>query len=167
MWHSTTRTEWRTWETTGHVSMTSVQRQIVEQIILSVIIQNVQEICAGSCPACMGLGKSDHHWSTWSPSMTAIHLAHGGKAVGVYLHLSKAFDSVSHSILLGNLAPHGLDVCVGCWIKNCLDVWAQRVVVNGTTFSWQLVTSGAPPGLSTRACVIYLSMTWMRGPSPL
>ena len=33
-----------------------------------------------------------------------------------------------------------------CWVKNWLDVWVQRVVVNGITFSWWLITTGAPPG---------------------
>ncbi|KAK4829506.1 hypothetical protein QYF61_005145 [Mycteria americana] len=39
-----------------------------------------------------------------------------GKAVDVvYLDFSKAFDTVSHSILLENLAAHGLDGCTLCW----------------------------------------------------
>ncbi|KAK4821671.1 hypothetical protein QYF61_027139 [Mycteria americana] len=55
-----------------------------------------------------------------------------GKAVDViYLDFSKAFDTVSHSILLKKLAAHGLDRCTLCWVKNWLDGWAQRVVVNG------------------------------------
>ncbi|KAK4809861.1 hypothetical protein QYF61_021321, partial [Mycteria americana] len=39
-----------------------------------------------------------------------------GKAVDVvYLDFSKAFDTVSHSILLEKLAAHGLDGCTLCW----------------------------------------------------
>ena len=41
-----------------------------------------------------------------------------GKAVDViYLDFSKAFDTVSHSILLEKLAAHGLDKCSLCWVK--------------------------------------------------
>lgn len=41
-----------------------------------------------------------------------------GKAVNVvYLSFSKAFDTVSHSILLEILAAHGLDPCVVCWVE--------------------------------------------------
>ncbi|KAK4814187.1 hypothetical protein QYF61_011910 [Mycteria americana] len=39
-----------------------------------------------------------------------------GKAVDVtYLDFSKAFDTVSHSILLEKLAAHGLGGCTLCW----------------------------------------------------
>ena len=55
-----------------------------------------------------------------------------GKAVDVvYLDFSKAFDAVSHSILLGKLAARGLDRYTLCWVKIWLNVWAQKEVVNG------------------------------------
>ncbi|KAK4807004.1 LOW QUALITY PROTEIN: hypothetical protein QYF61_000333 [Mycteria americana] len=66
-----------------------------------------------------------------------------GKAVDVvYLGFSKAFDTVSHSILLEKLAAHGLDGCTLLWVKNWLDGRAQRVVVNGV----KSITSGVTQG---------------------
>ena len=50
-----------------------------------------------------------------------------GKAVDVvHLDFSKAFDAVSHSILLENLAARGLDGRTLRWVKNRLDGRARR-----------------------------------------
>jgi len=43
----------------------------------------------------------------------------------VHLDFSKAFDTVSHSTLLGKQAACGLDRCTLCWVKYWLDGWAQ------------------------------------------
>ena len=60
-----------------------------------------------------------------------------GKVVDVvYLDFSKAFDTVSHSILLGKLAARGLDRYTLLWVRNWLEGGAQRVVVNGVKSSW-------------------------------
>jgi len=61
-----------------------------------------------------------------------VHLVNDGKVVDVvYLDFSNPLNSVSHIILLEKLAARGLDRCTLCWIKNWLEGWAQRVVVNG------------------------------------
>ena len=50
------------------------------------------------------------------------YLVDEGKAVDVvYLDFSKAFDTISHSILPEKLAAHGLDGRTLCWVKNWLD----------------------------------------------
>ncbi|KAK4832281.1 LOW QUALITY PROTEIN: hypothetical protein QYF61_021680 [Mycteria americana] len=68
-------------------------------------------------------------------------LADEGKAVAViYLDVRKAFNPVSHSILLEKLAAHGLGRCTLPWVKNWLDGGALRVVVNGVKSSWWPVT---------------------------
>ena len=64
-------------------------------------------------------------------------LVEEGKAVDVVnVDFSKAFDTVSHSILLEKLTAHGLDKCTLHWVKNWMNGQAQRVVLNGVKSSW-------------------------------
>jgi len=74
-----------------------------------------------------GIRPNQHGFMKGRPCLTnlisfydqATCLVDEGKAVDViYVDFSKAFDTVSHSILLEKPAAHGLDGCILCWIKN-------------------------------------------------
>ncbi|GAB0186491.1 mitochondrial enolase superfamily member 1 [Grus japonensis] len=126
------------------VSLTSVPGKVMEQIILSVIMQHIQDN--------QMIRPSQHGFMKDRSCLTnlifydkIIFLVDEGKAVDVVSQdFSKAFDNVSCIISLEKLAAHGLDRHTLCWVKNWLDGQVQRVVVNAVKPSWCLVTSGVP-----------------------
>ena len=56
----------------------------------------------------------------------------GGAVDVVYLDFIKAFDTVSHNILLGKLRKCGLDEWSVRWTENWLRGRTQSVVISGT-----------------------------------
>ncbi|KAK4832283.1 LOW QUALITY PROTEIN: hypothetical protein QYF61_021682 [Mycteria americana] len=120
------------------ISLTSVPGKIMEWFILSVLNRHVQ--------ANQEIRPRQHRFVKGRSCLTNLIsfydkvtcLVDEGKAVDViYLDFRKAFNVVSHSILLEKTSAHGL-------VKNWLDGRAQRLVVNGAKSTWQLVTSGVP-----------------------
>ena len=119
------------------VSLTMVPGTVMEQIVLKEITWHVWDS--------WGIRPSHHGFMKDRSCLTNLisvydlvtHLVDEGKAVDVvYLDFSKAFGTVSHSILLQKLAAHGLDRYTLSWVRNWLEGRAQRVVVNGVKSSW-------------------------------
>jgi len=127
------------------VSLTSIPGKMVEQLILEVIVKQVEE---------KKVIRSSQHGFTKGKSCLTNLIAfydgvtgwvNEGRAVDVvYPVFSKAFDTVSHNILLGKLRKCGLVEWSVKWIENWLNGGTQRVAISGTESTWRPVTSGVP-----------------------
>ena len=67
-------------------------------------------------------------------------------AVTIFLDLSKAFDTVNHSILLSKLDLYGIRGNENQWFRSYLSNRKQKVFVNGVESNFLLVNSGVPQG---------------------
>jgi len=102
----------------------------MERVLLETITNQIKQV----------IGKSQHRFTKGKSRLTNLVTFYSkitfsldmGRAVdAVYLDFNKAFDTVSHSLLLDELARYRLDGWfvrgVGSWLTGC----TQRVVING------------------------------------
>ena len=70
----------------------------------------------------------------------------GGQVDVIYLDMSKAFDKVSHKLLINKLHRFGFGGQVLQWFRSYLTHRLQRVTVQGASSDLLPVTSGVPQG---------------------
>ena len=67
-------------------------------------------------------------------------------AVGVFIDLQKAFDTVDHEILLKKLFHYGIRGTANSWFASYLSNRKQFVVINGHESSMKFMNYGVPQG---------------------
>ena len=89
-------------------------------------------------------------------------LVDGGSSVEVvYLDFSKAFDLVSHQILLEKLAALGFDEHVMGWIRDFMTGRSMSVLVAGEESQEEEVTSGVPQGSVLGPLLFLVYVNWI------
>ena len=83
----------------------------------------------------------------------------GEYALGIYLDLKKAFDTVDHQILLGKLEHYGFRGHTNNFLKSYLSGRQQFTVVNGKKSTTNIIETGVPQGsvLGPLLFIIYIN----------
>ena len=95
--------------------------------------------------------KGPVHWSSFTQPTSVLHYIGGqldaGKQIDIiYLDMSKAFDKVDHTKLLGRLHQYGITGKLHDWFRSYLQERKQQVTVLGATSRELRVKSGLPQG---------------------
>ena len=67
-------------------------------------------------------------------------------AIGIFIDLQKAFDTVDHSILLNKLSHYGIRNNTNKWFESYLTNRQQFVSINGHTSDYSITKHGVPQG---------------------
>ena len=124
----------------------------MERILLGTITSQMKHV----------IGKSQHGFTKGKSCLTNLITFYDkvtcsvdvGRAVDiVYLDVSKAFDTVSHSLLLEKPMRSSLEKWSVRWVGKWLTGGTQRVVGNSSFSNWQQVGSPRDPSWA-QCCLV-------------
>ncbi|CAM5104307.1 unnamed protein product [Natator depressus] len=130
------------------VSLTSVPRIIMEQIIRQSICKHLEDnkVISNSQHGVVKNKSRQTNLIAFSDRITS--LVDSGEVVDmVYLDFSKTFDTVLHDLLINKLRKYNLDGATIRWVHNWLENRSLRVVISGSQSCWKGIMSGVPQGL--------------------
>ena len=129
------------------ISLTSVPCKILERLIAAHVMEYMETNCI-LAPNQFGFrpGRSTEDQLLLFYGKVS-QWVHEGNVVDVaYLDLSKAFDVVSHSVLLAKLSALNFHPGIIRWVSSFLAERSMSVVVSGSVSTSRDVTSGVPQG---------------------
>ena len=122
----------------GKVLETFIRDKIVEHLTENNLLSEAQHGFRKGRSCLTNLLESLENWT---------EILEGGNCIDVaYLDFRKAFDLVSHELLIYKMSKYGIDGKILNWVKNWLQDRTQRVVIRGTASEFFKVTSGVPQG---------------------
>lgn len=79
-------------------------------------------------------------------------------AIGIFIDLRKAFDTINHDILIQKCEYYGIRGVVNKWLQSYLKNRFQYVQFNGTVSSQKVISCGIPQGsvLGPKLFILYL-----------
>ncbi len=126
------------------ISLTYCIGKIQERFVLKELMPTVLKECSNQYAylpkhsTTNALVKNTHTWlretDSQQPTMVCVLLA----------DMSKAFDRVDHSRLFQHLTTLNLCPQLLAWLFSYTTGRRQRVVANGKSSEWKIVTSGVP-----------------------
>ena len=126
--------------TVGKILEKLVSKHLVKHMYTSGIITDAQHGFIPKRSCITQLTTLYHEWTE------TIDVHKPPRIDVIFLDWSKAFDRVSHKILLDTLHKYGICGSVLNWFQSYLSNRSQRVIFQGSQSNWAPVYSGVPQG---------------------
>jgi hypothetical protein len=129
------------------ISLTSIACKIMERLVKNTITKHLEENnLTNNCQHGFVKYKACNTNLLETLDLVTSQLSKKTSIDIIFLDFEKAFDKVSHRLLLHKLEKYGITGKLLKWIKAFLTNRSQRVILGDATSQWTKVTSGVPQG---------------------